>query len=272
MEQIVDGSLSRMDRVSINRRGWNVRSDVYQREATRAGMYASGAIEWGPNSYPESELRILGDVIGKRILEVGCGGAQFGIALAQHGARVTGIDISREQLRHARRNVARAGVGLTLVRGNAEDLSRFRPGSFDLVVSDFAAGFLDLDVLLPQVRRVLKPGGRVALSWSSPILDCMTESGEPPLLKIVSSYFDTSPIRDGGPDPTFEFKRTYGDWVRAFVRAGLTVVDLVEPQTPKGGTHTWWPQFKWQRTHIVPGTCIWVAEKPSRGRARVRRI
>jgi ubiquinone/menaquinone biosynthesis C-methylase UbiE len=236
-------------------------------------MYASGEIEWGPNSYPETELKILGPLKGKDVLEVGCGGGQFGIALARKGARVTGIDLSRQQLRHAERNAKQASVSMTFVHGNAENLSRFKPNSFDFVVSDFAAGFLDIDALLPQVRRVLRPRGRVALSWSSPILDCLTESGQPPLLKIVSSYFDRTPIRDGGPDPTYEFKRTYGDWVRAFVRAGLVLVDLVEPQTKKGGTHTWWPQYKWQRTHVVPGTTIWVGEKPavSGGRAATRK-
>lgn len=260
-----------MNRIAINRKGWNVRSAVYQREARRAGMYASGEIEWGPNSFPESKLEILGNLEDKDVLEVGCGGAQFGIALARKGARVTGIDLSREQLRHARSNVATAGVTVELVHGNAEDLSRFEAGSFDWVVSDFAAGFLDLDKLLPHVARVLRVGGRVALSWSSPILDCMTANGEPPLLKIVRSYFDTSPIRDGGPDPTFEFKRTYGDWVRSFARAGLVLIDLVEPQTPRDGTHTWWPQYKWQRTHVVPGTSIWVAENPARRRRGRRR-
>ncbi len=253
-----------MNRIAVNRKGWNVRSAEYQREAARAGMYASGEIEWGPNAFPESEVRALGPLRDKRVLEVGCGAAQFGIALARKGARVTGIDLSKEQLRHARRNVAAAGVDYRLELGDAEDLSRFRSGSFDLVVSDFAAGFLDLDKLLPEARRVLRPGGRVVLSWSSPIVDCLTGAGEPPLLTFVRSYFDRSPFRDAGPDPTWEFVRTYGDWVRSFARAKLVLIDCIEPRARTGQTHTWWPQYKWQRTSKVPGTCIWVAEKPKR--------
>ena len=227
-------------------------------------MYVSGEIEWGPNSFTESEVRALGSVKGKDVLEVGCGAAQFGIMLAERGARVTGIDLSAEQLKHARRNISAAGVAMKVVRGNAEDLSRFRPRSFDLVVSDYAAGFMDLDRLLPQLMRVLRPGGRVVLSWTSPIMDCLTDAGEPPLLKFVRSYFDRTPWHDRGRDSTFEFKRTYGDWVRAFSRAGFVLKDLIEPQTPRKGTHTWWPQFRWERTSVIPGTCIWVAEKPRR--------
>lgn len=254
-----------MDRITANRKGWNYRAAAYQRAITQAGVYRSGEIEWGPNAFPESAARALGRVRDKDVLEIGCGAAQFGMALARKGARVTGIDISREQLRHARRKIREAGVEVRLELGNAEDLSRFRGGSFDRVVSDFAAGFLDLDRLLPECRRVLRPGGRVAISWASPILECMTDLGETPLLAFVRSYFDRTPFKEGGRDPTWEFKRTYGDWVRSFARAGLVLVDLIEPQTPERGTHGDWPNFKWQRTSKVPGTCIWVAEKPETG-------
>jgi ubiquinone/menaquinone biosynthesis C-methylase UbiE len=174
------------------------------------------------------------------VLEVGCGAAQFGLELAKRGARMTGIDLSAEQLRHARDNIRRAGVGYKLERGNAEDLSRFRGGSFDIVVSDFAVGFIDIEKLFPEVARVLRPGGFSAFSWQSPIMDCMTFEGEAPLLKFVRPYFDRKPFVEKGKDPTYEFKRTYGDWVRAIARAGLVLEDLVEPQTherPAGHLH-----------------------------------
>jgi ubiquinone/menaquinone biosynthesis C-methylase UbiE len=260
-----------MDRIAMNRKGWNYRAGRYQRAI--GGSDAYGDLVWGPNRFPEDELKVLGEVTGKDVLEVGCGAAQFGIELAKRGAKVTGIDLSAEQLRHARENVRRAGVEYRVERGNAEDLSRFRGGSFDMVTSDFALGFIDLDRLLPEVARVLRPGGFCAFSWSSPILDCMTWEGEAPLLRFVRSYFDRKPFVEKGKDPTYEFKRTYGDWVRAFVRAGLILEDLIEPQTPERGTHWDWPQYRWQRTHLVPGTCIWKARKPkaSGSRAGARR-
>ena len=51
---------------------------------------------------PESELRVLGDVAGKDVLELGCGAAQWSILLAGQGARVVGLDNSERQLEHAR--------------------------------------------------------------------------------------------------------------------------------------------------------------------------
>jgi ubiquinone/menaquinone biosynthesis C-methylase UbiE len=252
----------RMDRIAINRKGWNYRARSYQKAIGGADAY--GDLIWGPNRHPEDELKILGNVRGKKVLEVGCGAAQFGIELVKRGATVTGIDLSDEQIRHARANIRKAGVAYSLHRGNAEDLSRFRSGTFDIVTSDFALGFIDLDKLLPEVRRVLKPGGFCAFSWASPILDCMTWGGSAPVVGFIRNYFDRDPFVEGGKDPTYEYKRTYGDWVRAFVRAGLVLEDLVEPQTPKGGTHWDWPQYRWERTHMVPGTCIWKARKPKR--------
>jgi ubiquinone/menaquinone biosynthesis C-methylase UbiE len=254
--------LTRMDRIAMNRKGWNYRSGRYQ--AAIGGAEAYGDLMWGPNRFPEAELRVLGNVRGKDILEVGCGAAQFGIELARRGARVTGVDLSTEQLRHARQNIRKAGVEYRLLRGNAEDLSLFKARSFDIVTSDFALGFIDIDRLFPEVARVLRPGGFCAFSWSSPIMDCMTFEGEAPLLTFVRPYFDRKPFVDKGKDPTYEFKRTYGDWVRAFARAGLILEDLIEPQTPRRGTHWDWPQYRWQRTNVVPGTAIWKARKPPR--------
>jgi ubiquinone/menaquinone biosynthesis C-methylase UbiE len=256
----------RMDRIAMNRKGWNYRAGRYQHAI--GGAEAYGELSWGPNRFSEDELGVLGHVRGKDVLEVGCGAAQFGLELAKRGARMTGIDLSAEQLRHARDNIRRAGVGYKLERGNAEDLSRFRGGSFDIVVSDFAVGFIDIEKLFPEVARVLRPGGFSAFSWQSPIMDCMTFEGEAPLLKFVRPYFDRKPFVEKGKDPTYEFKRTYGDWVRAIARAGLVLEDLVEPQTQEGGTHWDWPQFRWQRTSVLPGTCIWKARKPGRSTTR----
>ena len=248
-------------RLDLNRRGWDERADRYQHEVGGEAMYG-GEIRWGPNRFFEEPLGVLEELKNRDVLEVGCGAAQFGIELARRGARVVGIDLSGEQIRHARANIKSAGVTMKALRRNAEK-TQLPDGSFDVVVSDFAAGFMDLEALFREIARVLRPGGYCALSWTSPILDCMTGAGEPPLLSFKYSYFDRTPWVDGGRDSTYEFKRTYGDWVRAFAGAGLVLEDLVEPQTPRGQTHLEWPNFRWERTSIVPGTCIWKARKPS---------
>ena len=89
-----------------------------ERTTTRAGNaeHIAGGEAWGVWQLPEAELRILGDVAGREVLELGCGAAQWSIALARRGARCTGLDNSEQQLEHARA----AGADFPLVHASAE--------------------------------------------------------------------------------------------------------------------------------------------------------
>ena len=69
---------------------------------------------------PESQPQILGDVGGLDVLELGREVAQWSIALAAMGARVTALDISERQLEHARRLMALAGADFPLVHASAQ--------------------------------------------------------------------------------------------------------------------------------------------------------
>ena len=59
---------------------------------------------------PETEIRMLGDVAGKDVVELGCGTAYVSAWLARRGARVTGVDLTAEQLETARRMQAEHGL------------------------------------------------------------------------------------------------------------------------------------------------------------------
>ncbi|HEX8133087.1 MAG TPA: hypothetical protein VF880_06630 [Actinomycetes bacterium] len=68
-----------------NRAAWNADADDYlARHGTRQ---LTGGMGWGTWFLPESELRVLGEVAGRDVLELGCGSAQWSIALARAGAR-----------------------------------------------------------------------------------------------------------------------------------------------------------------------------------------
>ena len=79
--------------------GWDEMSRDYQNQTD----ISVEDVHYGPLCPGESELQILGDVRGKRILDIACGGAQNAIALANMGAEVFAIDFSRNQIAHARR-------------------------------------------------------------------------------------------------------------------------------------------------------------------------
>jgi SAM-dependent methyltransferase len=115
---------------AVNRAHWDRKSDEYQ--SAHGNQLARNPLAWGIWSIPEDDLRVLGDVWAKDVLEFGCGGAQWSIGLAQRGANCVGLDISERQLEHARRNQRDAGVEFPLVHGPAEEVP-FPDASFDIV-------------------------------------------------------------------------------------------------------------------------------------------
>jgi 2-polyprenyl-3-methyl-5-hydroxy-6-metoxy-1,4-benzoquinol methylase len=119
---------------AYNRRVWDGCSDEYQSQHCEQ-LAASGGDAWGVWQLPESELQVLGEVAGKDVLELGCGAAQWSIALHRRGATVTGIDLSERQLTHARELMRAADVEFPLVRASAE-ATPFADRAFDVVFCD----------------------------------------------------------------------------------------------------------------------------------------
>lgn len=95
------------------------------------------------------------------ILEVGCGGGQLLSWLAdQHPrARLTGLDLSAEQVARAKRRVARHGERVHIIQGSALELP-FNAGSFDVVISvGSIKHWPDMTRGMCEILRVLRPGG-----------------------------------------------------------------------------------------------------------------
>lgn len=113
-------------------------------------------------AYPlEYCYHLLGDVTGLRIIDFGCGSGANTALLAGRGAHVWAIDISADLLRLGERRLAvsgRAGAA-TFIAGSAHDLP-FPDESIDIVFGIAILHHLDLDLVSPEVLRVLKPGGR----------------------------------------------------------------------------------------------------------------
>jgi 2-polyprenyl-6-hydroxyphenyl methylase / 3-demethylubiquinone-9 3-methyltransferase len=101
----------------------------------------------------------LGTLDGKRVLDVGCGGGMFSEELAKLGAEVTGVDPSAKSIEAGRAHAAAGGLDITYEHGHGEQLP-FDDGRFDLVVCcDVLEHVDDLDTVMAETSRVLKPGG-----------------------------------------------------------------------------------------------------------------
>ena len=222
--------MSEADHVARNRAFWNRDADDYQRR--NAGHIDRGEA-WGVWQIPEAELGILGDVAGKDVLELGCGAAQWSIALARRGARCTGLDLSERQLEHARA----AGAEFPLVSASAEALP-FEDESFDVVFCDWGATtFTDPRRTVPEVARVLRPGGLFAFSGGTALeWVCYDERSQRPERALRRPWFGMH-RRDTGDH--VEFMLTPGDWIRLFGASGLAVEDLVELRPAEDATSTY---------------------------------
>ncbi|MDX6743803.1 class I SAM-dependent methyltransferase [Actinocorallia sp. A-T 12471] len=111
-------------------------------------------------------LSVLGDLTGRRVLELGCGSGHNLAHLAyQHGALAVGVDHDPAKIDRARETY-REIPGLSFVQSDATAFLGSQPsGSYDLVLSIFGAfSFTDPLPLTAHSARVLRPGGRLALT------------------------------------------------------------------------------------------------------------
>ncbi|GAB2890451.1 class I SAM-dependent methyltransferase [Streptomyces mayteni] len=107
-------------------------------------------------------LALAGDVAGRRILDAGCGSGPLSAALRDRGAVVTGVDASAGMLALARR---RLGDDADLHAVDLSDPLPFADGAFDDVVASLVLHYLeDWGPTLAEMRRVLRPGGRLIAS------------------------------------------------------------------------------------------------------------
>lgn len=113
-------------------------------------------------------LDLAGDVTGRRILDAGCGSGPIAAGLRDQGATVTGFDRSAKMLELARRQLG-ADADLRVA-----DLSRPLPypdGAFDDVIVSLVLHYLeDWAAPLAELRRVLRPGGRLILALNHPLV------------------------------------------------------------------------------------------------------
>lgn len=220
---------------------------------------------WCPEALHEADARLLGDVAGRRVLEVGCGSAPCSRWLATQGASPVALDLSSSMLRHARAAGIGTGVPVPLVQAGAEHLP-FADATFDIACSAFGAVpfVADPRQVMREVCRVLKPGGRWVFAVNHPMRWVFPDDPGPDGLVVGQSYFDRTPyleVDDDGTATYVEHHRTVGDRVRDVVAAGLVLDDVVEPEWPEGYERVW-GQWSPLRGRLFPGTAIFVTHRP----------
>ncbi|RBY76702.1 SAM-dependent methyltransferase [Geodermatophilus sp. TF02-6] len=248
--------------VRASRRWWDAAAPAYLAE--HGDDLGDVDFLWCPEGLREGEAHLLGDVAGRRVLEVGCGSAPCARWLARAGADVVALDLSAGMLARAAGLNRATGTDVPLVQADVGALP-LATASVDLACSAFGGlpFVADARGALAEVRRVLRPGGRFVASVNHPFRWPFPDSPDPGDLQVTSSYFDRTPYveTDDGRAVYVEHHRTVGDWVRAVVGAGFVLEDLVEPEWTPGRTREW-GQWSPARGALVPGTLVLVCATP----------
>ena len=127
-------------------------------------------VRYGASVADESELRLCGDVAGKRIIELGISAPSNAVALAAAGALALAVDPSSDRIALLRKQAEQAEVSVKCHQSEVADLGFATSGSIDLVVASHSLQDVDdLARLLRQIHRVLRPDAAFVMAGPHPI-------------------------------------------------------------------------------------------------------
>lgn len=185
-------------------------------------------------------LRLLGDVRGKEVLDAGCGGGFYSLWLSENGAKVLGVDGSKEMIKIAKEKAARKMLDTRFLVGDVTDL-RIEDSMFDLVLSTLVLGMKELDKAIRELVRVTRNGGDIVISILHPIVTAAyweRESGRK-LFRKLDDYFLERELEAVWENEKKErvphtfYHRPLQAFTQPFFEEGCILIDLIEPRPHK---------------------------------------
>jgi SAM-dependent methyltransferase len=191
-----------------------------------ADYFAGPGQEHPTNTYIDrpAMLGLIGDVAGLDVLDVGCGAGFYSAAMVERGGVVTGLDGSAEMVRHTERVTGGRG---TFVQHDLEMPLPLEDAAFDLAVMALVYHHLhERQQLLAELRRVVRPGGRLLISTTHPMSEQRWLGG---------SYYEggrvDAPIGGPGSGFSINFERmTVEQFVNEVLDGGFVLERLLEPR------------------------------------------
>ncbi len=193
-------------------------------------------------------LKFIGDIQGKKVLDVGCGEGYNTRIFVQQGARVTGVDMSEPMIRLAQEEENEHPLSIDYRVASWDDLSIFEENSFDVVISTMA--LMDgqgYENALKEIFRVLKPDGSLFFSvtypcFLPPYYTKLTDEHGVTTHRVISNYFKEGPWEftwklaknadesDVQPITTLHYHRTVSSYINKVIVTGFILKELREPK------------------------------------------
>jgi SAM-dependent methyltransferase len=205
------------------------------------------------NAYYErpATLALAGDVAGRRILDAGCGSGPLSAALRERGAIVAGFDKSAAMLKLARN---RLGPDADLLVADLGQPLPYPDSAFDDVIASLVLHYLeDWTAPLAELRRILRPGGRLIASVNHPIIGS-------PLVRPGADYWATYewsyPVStsSGHSYVLANWHRPLPAMIDAFTGAGFRIAKISEPPPAPDTPRELLPDFM----HDKPPGSAWL--------------
>lgn len=234
--------------------GWHRFSTDELPESDRATV-----VVYGADAPTETDLRLLGTVDGKRVLDLGCGTGHNAVVLARAGAKVIGVDPGADRLARARDRAEEVAVRVELHQAGLAELAFLRSDSVDAALSVMALATVDdLARVFRQVHRVLKPEAPLVCTFPHPAFAMFDPTAADPL-RAARPYDQSEPHTwelDG--HDVVDRPRTVGEIFTTLHRSSFWVDQLLEPTAETGAPRS---HHHADLMRLVPPTLILRARK-----------
>jgi len=214
--------------------------------------------------------RMMGDVKGKKVLDIGCGEGYLSRVFAKEGAEVTGIDLSRGLIEAALEEEGKKPLGVRYLVADAAKLDMLQSRSFDIAFSHMSLmDIADYEGAVAEASRVLKLGGRFFLVIEHPcfatrLMDGRMVAGWKMVIgddgskdyryywiedyfRRYSYIFEWKHDRLPYSFVTTGFHRTLADYINALIKHGLIITRVEEPEPTEEGVRLHPPMKKHYR-------------------------
>lgn len=235
--------LSNLPYKETNKALWNQRTDYH----IHSEFYNVAAFKTGRNSLSEIELKLLGDVKGKKILHLQCHFGMDSLSLSRLGADVTAVDFSEKAIAEAEILRDELGLNARFICCDIYELSNYLDEKFDIVFTSFGTiGWLpDLDKWAATIVRYMKADARFIFAEFHPFVWMYDND----FTSLTYSYFKTEPIvekeegtyADEGANihlNSITWNHSIGEVISALVKHHLAIIHFDEYHFSP------WPCFK----------------------------
>lgn len=251
---------------TLNPRDPYVVWDECAQEYYRSFPPAVGRLTFGPLVPSDDELRLIGSVEGRTVLDLGCGAGANAVYMAKRGAHVIATDFSKTRTEIARRLAQKEEVRIELRTAEPQELVFVPAGRIDMCLCVGTLNYVaDWGRVFRAVERVLAPGGSFVLAVEHPIWAIVSSSSG----AINESYANPMTVSrelvPGNPRTLVQMHNfTVSGILSMLSREGLQPTSLLEPPIAAPPTDPHYRTYPPELAKKIPPVLIVKAERGGR--------